>query len=456
MAVDRYTDMYRTIDLVKGEFACFQAVGSGLSRSSWVTDLLRSKLNGTPIRAYYVAKTAAWLKTMSPLRSALHYTRRERLFTAQLPFVFEVVITIQYLHNQILDAKSGVTCRERISENMLAANLLKEQLYRYIDTQLPRAVRKATLRTVRKCFEQVDQGQYLEQNYNSHQAFTKGRIDWKESLPAAWATDLDLSAVTPFLNKLKADVPAILHSQLDVYFARIYLTCASLFVEASRLLGELLHVPAAKMKAVTQFSICYGLMRQLVNDNADWIPSSFGLTTKTKTATDHFSDLRNGTITLPLIFVLAENKDSLLLQLLNKQMRWSVAFEEAAFEEVLSTDALFKSIQNTRILSELALAYLPQDNQAASYLADSCEIVHWNKFLQPCLEHSAYGIYRKKSYRQRTRQLILRLRKERKNAQQSSVSWWPRRWEFTPELPPAVPRLVAVLQREQLDIASGV
>lgn len=456
MAVDRYTDMYRTIDLVKKEFDCFQAAGAGLSRSPWVTDLLRSKLNGTPIRAYYVAKTASWLRTMGSLRSAYYYTRYERFFTAQLPFVFEVVITIQYLHNQILDEKSGVTTRERISKNMLAANLLKEQLYHYIDTQLPKTTRQATLSAVRTCFEQVDQGQYLEQRFNTYQAFAQGEEDWKQTLPAAWAEDLDLSAATPFLNKLKADVPVILHTQLDVYFARIYLTCAKLFVEASKLLGKLLFVPAPRMKAVTQFSVCYGLMRQLVNDNADWIPSSYGLKTKTKTATDHFSDLRNGTLTLPLIFMLAEKKDSVLLQLLNKQMRWSVAFEEAAFEEVLSSDALFKSIQNTRILSELALAYLPHDNQAAAYLADSCEIVHWNKFLQPCLEHPAYRIYRQGFYRRRTRQLILRLRNERKNAQQPSTSWWPKGWELTPDLPPAVPRLIAVLKHEQMEIAAGI
>ncbi len=448
MAVDRYKDMYRTIDLVREEFVSFQQLGAGLSSSSWVTDLLRQKLEGTPIRAYFLAKTAAWLKTISPTGPAFHYARHERLFAAQLPFIFEVVITIQYLHNQILDGKSGVTNREKISENMLAANLLKEQLYRYIATQLPRSCRQLTHEAVRKCFEQVDQGQYLEQQFNTYQAFAQGQDDWKKTLPAAWAKDLDLSAVAPFINKLKADLPAILHVQLDIYFARIYLTCASLFVEASRLVGQLLRVSATKMKAVLNFSVCYGLMRQLVNDNSDWIPSHFGLATKTKTAEDHFSDLRNGTLTLPVLFLLPEKKDSSLLQFLNKKMRWSAAFEEAAFTEILSSNAIYKSIQNTRILAELALAYLPLNNQAAAYLADSCEIVHWNKFLAPCLNHPAYQAYRKGYYRQRTRRLILQLRKERTSAQQvPSSTWWQKAWEFTPETPLAVTRLAAVLQR---------
>lgn len=448
MAVDRYKDMYRTIDLVREEFISFQQLGAGLSSSSWVTDLLRQKLEGTPIRAYFLAKTAAWLKTISPAGPAFNYARHERLYTAQLPFIFEVVITIQYLHNQILDGKSGVTNREKISENMLAANLLKEQLYRYIATQLPRSARQLTHEAVRKCFEQVDQGQYLEQQFNTYQAFAQGQDDWKKTLPTAWAKDLDLSAVAPFISKLKADLPAILHVQLDIYFARIYLTCASLFVEASRLVGQLLRVSATKMKAILNFSVCYGLMRQLVNDNSDWIPSHFGLATKTKTAEDHFSDLRNGTLTLPVLFLLPEKKDSSLLQFLNKKMRWSAAFEEAAFTEILSSNAIYKSIQNTRILAELALAYLPLNNQSAAYLADSCEIVHWNKFLAPCLNHPAYQDYRKGYYRQRTRRLILQLRKERTSAQQvPSSTWWQKVWEFTPETPLAVTRLAAVLQR---------
>lgn len=444
MAVDRYQDMCHTIDRVKREFSCFQALGTNLSRSAWVTDLLRHKLSGTPIRAYYLAKTAAWLKTVSPWRSARIYDRQERLFTAQLPFVFEVVITVQYLHNQILDGKSGVTSRDRISENMLAANLLKEQLYRYIATELPASAREATLTAVRRCFEQVDQGQYLEQHYNTYTAFSQGQDDWKSVLPAGMCAALDLSAVDPFLDKLKADIPPILHAQLDLYFARIYLTCAGLFVEASRLVGELLRVPKKRMRAVQQFSLCYGLMRQLVNDNSDWIPSHYGLGTKTKTAADHFSDLRNGTLTLPLIFHLAEKKDSILLQVLNKQMRWSAAFEEAAFEDILHSDALFKSIQNTRILSELALAYLPIDNQEAGYLADSCEIVHWNKFLKPCLTHPAYTIYRGGIYRQRTRQLILQLRRARTAVPAPTPSWWQKAPAF--DLPPAVPRIGDLLR----------
>ncbi|PSR14586.1 MAG: hypothetical protein DA408_11045 [Bacteroidetes bacterium] len=411
MKVDRFQDMNQTIKGVRREFTTFVACGRGIAESAWVTDLLQSKLSGTPVRAYFLAKTAEWLW---PLASRTQRLRRpaqewQKLLYAQLPFVFETIITIQYLHNQILDGKSGVTSRERIAQNLLAANLLKEQLYSYLEGEIPAWAQPTVTATVRKVFVQVDQGQYLEQTYNTYDAFLKGASD----LPANLLSQHDLAGLAAFTAKLERDLPPMLHGQLAIYFSRIYLTCASLFVEASRLLGTLLGVPSRSLNSVLQFSCCYGIMRQLVNDNADWVPSSFGLATKTKVSADTFSDLRNSTLTLPVIFFLAENKSSLLQQLLNKQMRWLPEFEGAIFQEILASNALFKSIQNTRIITELALAYLPKREPAAAFLADTCNIAEWNKFLAPCLRNPAYAAYRRTPYHQHTRQLIHQLREQR-------------------------------------------
>ena len=450
MAVDRYKDMSHTIEQVKLEYAAFVAQGQATASADWVLDLLERKLSGRPIRAYFLVKTTRWL---TQLQSPLQRLRTkalpglDRLFSAQLPLVFEVVITIQYLHNQILDGKSGITDRLSISKNMLAANLLKEQLYRYIDQEVPQWARAKTIAAVRSCFEQVDQGQFLEQTQNTYAAYQNGQQDWRGTIPSSILDRIDLSAVSPFLDKLKLDLPIILHEQLDVYFHRMYLTCASLFVEAVTLVGQLLRIPAKRMYSVQQFSVCYGVMRQLVNDNADWIPSHFGLDTKTKTAADSFSDLRNTTLTLPLFFYLATGQGGKIDYFLERQMCWSSAFENVVFDEILDSDALFMSVQNTRILAELALAYLPVDDLDAYYLADSCEIVHWNKFLAPCLQHPAYRNYRKTTYRKRTRNLILQLRKERSlqptTSKRRQLDWG--QW-LEPVYPPAISRLHAVLR----------
>jgi hypothetical protein len=191
-------------------------------------------------------------------------------------------------------------------------------------------------------------------------------------------------------------------------------------------------------------------MRQLVNDNADWTPSSCGLATVTKTADDTFSDLRNGTLTLPLLFFLAEHKNSLLQQILGKKTCWSTAFEAPVFEEILKSDALYKSIQNTRILAELALAYLPEKHSSTAYLAQSCEIVHWNKFLAPALKHPAYQAYRKTSYQLRTKRLIKQLRQLRQKSTPAARSVFTFPWTNQSVLPAAVEQVELLLRQEAI------
>ncbi|MEL7220775.1 MAG: hypothetical protein AAGJ93_05610 [Bacteroidota bacterium] len=445
--------MKRNSILVKQELATFLACGHGLASSDWATQLLRNKLDGNPLRAYFVSKMAEqlWDKARFIYKARHSQNTWEKLLYRQLPFAFEVVITIQYLHNQILDGKSNVTSREQVSKNLLAANLLKEQLYCYLEETLPSWAQQTTIRSIRKCFEWVDHGQHLEQSANTYHAFMKGQKTTDYSLPPTIVAEMDFSGAEAFLDKLSSDLPLILHDQLHIYFQRIYLTCATLFIESSRLLGQLLRISDRQLKPFLGFSLCYGLMRQLVNDNADWTPSSYGLHTATKTTADTFSDLRNGTLTLPLLFFLAEHKNSLSQQLLNKKICWSQAFELPIFEELLQSNALYKSIQNTRILAELALAYIPDEHPASAFLAESCEIVHWNKFLAPALKHPIYQTYRKTGYHLRTKRLIKVLRQERKQSfaqQQVAKLVFSFPWRQQEVLPTAVGQLEQLLRCE--------
>ena len=179
--------------------------------------------------------------------------------------------------------------------------------------------------------------------------------------------------------------------------------------------------------------------------------TSEALQTKAKLPEDAFSDLRNGTITLPLIFLLAEQPDGLIQHLVRKNMAWSAAFEGAVFDEMLYSGALFKSIQNTRILGELAIAHLPLNELPAALLADSCEIVHWNKFLAPCLRHPSYQVYRQTAYHERTRRLIRRLRRERQELPKPApVSHRLLRPWLRPDLPSTVTRVRQLLLQESL------
>lgn len=416
-------------------FARYQPGAGGVG----VMSSLERRLAGRPVRAYFMDKMGQWAVASLPVwrRKRWEGGVREHLLRRQLPLIWEAVITIQYLHNQILDGKSGVTTRERISERLLWANLLKDQLYRYIDGEVPAAYRPAVMASTRRCFSWVDYGQVLEKRTNHRPSGEPELSDWPSLLPAQVRQSLDLAAAQVFIDKVKRDLPTLRHEAVDLYFQRIFLTCAFLFVEGADLLIRLTRPKSDVAASLRGFSLNYGLMRQLVNDNADWLPSAFALHTRAKEATDGFSDLRNGTLTLPLLFYLAANKHSPIQRMLASGAAWTPQLETRVFTEMLQSQALYQSIQNTRILGELAMAFLPDELPAARFLADTCEIVHWNKFLAPCLRHPAYAAYKKTPYHHRTRRLIRRLRRQRRqpNPAPARQAWpWSRPCLVTPRV----------------------
>ncbi len=410
----RVEDMNLVADRVKEELHCLERYGYGPSETEWILNLLRRRLGGKPLRAYFVTKLSEYLlQGAAPLRRAQWSgAPARRLLERQLPLVFETVITVQYLHNQILDGKSGADQPAIRVERLLAANLLKEQLYRYLDGEVPAAWRERVVQAVRRTFELTDLGQRLDKQANSFRAFRDERIVLDEVVSPVVRRHIHLEAAAPFMEKIKRDLPELYHELVDVYFHRIYLTCAALFAAAADLLSSLLGAGRREAGHARSFAVVYGLMRQVVNDNADWLPAELNLSTHSRTAADAQSDLRNGLLTLPLIFYLAARQRGPIDTYLRGGGGTLTAPEQTAiFADLMQSNALFQSIQNGRILGELAMAHLDLARPAARFLVDTCEIVHWNKFLVPCLRHPAYKAYRKTSYYRRTRELIHSLRK---------------------------------------------
>ena len=59
-----------------------------------------------------------------------------------------------------------------------------------------------------------------------------------------------------------------------------------------------------EVQALRKFGKHFGIGHQIMNDVADFVPSSYGITTTTKTIEDSYSDVRNGYLTLPIIYVI--------------------------------------------------------------------------------------------------------------------------------------------------------
>ncbi len=395
-----------------GELSKLEKTGYGTASGEEVFSLLRRRIAATPIRAYFAMKLAEYSRSgqvgsrVLPLaRSTMHFLH------TQLPFITEVIISVQYLHNQILDGKADASRMPVMQQKLLAANLLKDHLYAYIDSEVPRRLREKTRYRVRLAFEHVDLGQHLEKTYNTYAVYAQAARMEPVALPAKVKEFIRLEGAQVFIDKIKKDLPRATWAYVDIYFERIYLTCAALFVHTTELIIEVLGIGQKRAAHLIQFASCYGLMRQLVNDNADLVPPQLALHTHGRYAEDAGSDLRNGTITLPLIFHLSEAPAGAIQHYLLKEGNsWEASQVTTYFTELIKNNGLYRSIQNCRILGELAVSYLDQKQVSAQLLADTCEIVHWNKFLYPCLRHPAYALYRVTAYSRQTKRLIRQLR----------------------------------------------
>lgn len=385
--------------------------------------LLRKRLNGSPVRAFFVHQIYQYVKEAMGKASKKRHSSLDHQLSQQLPFVFEVVITIQYLHNQILDKKSGITNEEQIARNLIAANYLKELLYEYIETYFTAKYARCITHYVRRCFKYVDFGQLLEKNWNTFEQFQSVDFFTENKIPQEIDQFIRLEVVNQFIDKLYKELPLEKWAFTHLYLKRIYLTCAALFVLATEAILELTGYCGTASKNLLNFSICYGLMRQVVNDNADAIPSTLNLSTHSKNPADAFSDLKNQNLTLPLIFYLAENQNTALQNFLQQgHTQISQSQEAAFFDDLQSSFALYKSIQNNKILGELAISWLNPEFTATAFLTDSCEIVYWNKFLYPCLKNSHYKAYKKTAYYSRTKAFIHKIRQANLPQRKASIS----------------------------------
>ena len=406
----RYSDMRLCALKVRTELDNFEALASKQHIRTAILNPIKNRLESAPLRAYYISKVFAYLQSCPDYHKPATFSNSEleSLFTQKIPFIYEVIITIQYLHNQILDGKCGVISGKRINDNLLNGNLLKDLLYDYIQAEFEAPLALHITQNVRKVFRLVDLGQEIEKKWNIYDHFQSG-ISQKTQTPPNLDAIANLEDIATFCQKLQDDLPPGHWSFARIYLQRIYLTCAALFKLATELMLELTAYKGSEHDHLLQFAGCYGIMRQLVNDNADYIPSFFQLSTKGKSPGDALSDLQNRNVTLPLLFYLTEEKEGCIIQYLQGKRQTIKDQEAEVFEAMLDSFALLKSIQNAKILGELAKNCLDSNNPVFPLIADSCNIVQWNKFVFPCYRSEQYKRYKKTPYYKATKAAVKQL-----------------------------------------------
>lgn len=411
MLQNRKEEMRTLASALRKELKHFEHLGVNKDLDPEIFRPLRTRLNGTPLRAYFSQKMYLIIRDRLGWNKKMHHlvSQNEALFLVKIPFVFEGIITIQYLHNQILDRKNGINSEKTIANNLLIANILKDNLYEYIESAFPENIQLKLTKTVRKAFKLVDIGQLIEKKHNTYQSFIQREHFEEFHFAATMDPCIDFAGLEDFMDQLKSDLPRTHWEFTELYLKRIYLTCAALFTLNTSFLCDTLGIHQEEQNKLMKFATAYGMMRQLINDNADWVPASYKLSTLSKLPEDALSDLKNRNITLPMIFHLAESPRSIIAQWLAGSQKNLTARQEQEFAlAIMSDHSIFKSIQLSRLLATIANTFLEGEGEAEALLADTSQIAWWNKFLAPVIKTEAYKAYRKTGNYKRLKKLIAR------------------------------------------------
>lgn len=359
-------------------------------------DLLNRRLDRLPIRAYFIRKTYEYIKvylTAKTIKKNEYSHSLHQLFTVKLAFIFEVIIVIQYLHNQILDQKFGVNNPEMINKNLIASNILRHILIKYIKKELKSFDVKGDLiplvmHTVNEVLLMVDLGQRIDKDFNNYKMYMNEELPVYDKRSYVYAFS-NLECIEEIIRYVKNEIRDRDHF-IDIYFRRIYLTNICLFGFMSDLVLKITGYTGRECKRFMNFSLCYATVLQIVNDNADFAPidefssqsskNKIQYDTTAKTTNDVLCDLKNATITLPLIYHLDLGYNRLIEKYLrNRDINIIKQYKDEIIMEMVR-GGLRKSMRVGRNIAKEGHKYLDSANPESKYFKSMLDIANINKY----------------------------------------------------------------------------
>lgn len=270
-------------------------------------DLLvtRQKNNEKTLRYLFAINSMHFLQNQNTINKIKKYTDAfDQLFwNQQFPMVVETVMTILYYENQILDRKFGVVTHEKIAANLLGVSMLKEGLYKYIYTNVDDRYQKPLRSFISRVITAVDAGQWLQSEMNSYKQWCNNEtrpLNLNDIIDSQYQNQMGV-AVETILVELRALMPDLVadkENYLKNYFSRIYLTNSVFFLGILDFQLKFVHLNKQRREKLEKVIGIFGIIHQLVNDVADFIPNSKIKISNTKIDGDHLKDVENEIITL--------------------------------------------------------------------------------------------------------------------------------------------------------------
>ncbi|MGB0983584.1 MAG: polyprenyl synthetase family protein [Saprospiraceae bacterium] len=315
--------------------------------------------------------------------SHLETPRMKQLLEIELPFFAEAIITIQYLDNHILDEKNGIKENNKaLKKIMLSSNIMKDYLWEYINhiefdnKEIECSIKKRLRIYIRKIFLYVDIGQSIELDWNRYSIIKNNIEPIENPFKGELEGFIDFKPMNEIIDFVFSEIKEEYHSCLNNYFKRIYLTTASLFILLGELLLDITGYKGKEYNNIKDFTKCYGLLSQIVNDNCDMVPAHFELKTNGKTVQDAFSDLKNKNITLPSLFHIDDRiENNTIIEVLGNNSLITSKVEDIIFEEIKKQKTVYKSISIGRLLAKKARIFINTDE-----ILNILTIADWNKY----------------------------------------------------------------------------
>ncbi len=374
-----------------------QAFFTDDSLVDYLIPYFREKAGGKPVRAYFSWKCFEYLAYYKAGRLSENIPALDpnQIFSTKLPLVFELAMTIQYLHNQILDEKMDArpSNRQKVNKNLIESNLLREVLFTYVKEEIfphiGTAKNKLLKDRLRKLMMYVDLGQRLEKEFGAYDRWKQD--DLPSFHPEKWLGDDQCrSLMTHYIDGVLGELK-FGHAFTKVYFHRIYWTAVYFFRAIADVVAELMDFSNSPLLSGVQvFTVYYGFLAQIVNDCIDFTYTDdpkerARLKATSKKNTDFMADLFNFNITLPLVYHLQSGNRGKIESYLEggrKAKKLLTIYPKQIMQEIVGSGAILKSISLTLELGKAATAYLDPCNPATLYLGNMCEITNDNKYLR--------------------------------------------------------------------------
>lgn len=371
----RLKDMKDAQTIIQEEWAHFKKNYLSTDYSEDCFEFIETRIKNIMFRSYYAMMIFKYCIFYLGDRATSEF--ETSFFERKFPFVVEMIICIQYYHNKILDMKGGIYLLEDAWPMLIEGNLLKECLYEYIDAEC-KPFEKEAKDCTREIFKLVDKGQTIEKEKNCLEYYQKGpKI--KPSLGKEIETHIDPKAIKRVKNIVEEKGKIENGLFLECYLKRIYLTCGILIIKTTSLIPQLLKLNGAVANGISEFSKYFGMMRQIINDNTDYIPEKHLEATATKLPRDAFADLKNGSITLPTLYYLSNYRQGVIGKALkNKIKTLNKQEQEEIFNEILKV--MPQSIETGKELGNFALSYLDPIHPLYDDFKDMVAISKFNKF----------------------------------------------------------------------------